>query len=139
MKAYPKLLSAGLVVGLVLRIWLALSDDGIYWPDEIHQSVEPAHRLVFGYGMVSWEFAEGARNWAFPGMVAGLLKVLSFWSADPRFYMRAAKCAFGILGVVAALGTYRLAKTAGRARGRPPRPVSHTPWRALSSIFHHAP
>ena len=63
--------------------------------------------------MVSWEFAEGARNWAFPGMVAGLLKVLSFWSADPQFYMRAAKCAFGILGVVAALGTYRLAKTAG--------------------------
>ena len=41
-----------------------LTDDGIYWPDEIHQSLEPAHRLVFGYGLIAWEFSDGARNWA---------------------------------------------------------------------------
>ena len=32
-----------------------------------YQSLEPAHRLVFGYGMLAWEFIEGARNWALPG------------------------------------------------------------------------
>src|SRR4051812_12748598 len=53
--------------GAALRIWLAWHDDGIYWPDEIYQSLEPAHRLVFGYGIVAWEFVEGARNWALPG------------------------------------------------------------------------
>lgn len=113
LKTSSKLLAAGLVVGLGLRIWLAVSDDGIYWPDEIYQSFEPAHRLLFGYGMVPWEFAEGARNWAFPGMVAGLLKALSLLSSEPQFYIRATKCAFGILGTIAALGTYRLARTAG--------------------------
>ncbi len=113
MKTPPKLLAAGLIVGLGLRVWLALSDDGIYWPDEIYQSFEPAHRLVFGYGLVPWEFSEGARNWAFPGMLAGLLKVLSLLDAGPQFYVRATKCVFGILGAIAALGTYRLARTAG--------------------------
>ena len=57
-------------VGAALRVWLALTDDGIYWPDEVFQSLEPAHRLVFGYGMRAWEFIEGARNWALPGVVA---------------------------------------------------------------------
>ncbi len=113
MKTSHKLLGVGLFVGLGLRIWLAVSDDGIYWPDEIYQSFEPAHRLVFGYGMVPWEFAEGARNWTFPGLLAGLLKVMSLLGAGPQFYVRAIKCVFGLLGAIAALGTYRLAKTAG--------------------------
>lgn len=63
--------------------------------------------------MIPWEFAEGARNWAFPGMVAGLLKALTLLSSAPEFYVRATKCVFGILGVIAAIGTYRLAMTAG--------------------------
>ncbi|HEX8822710.1 MAG TPA: hypothetical protein VF794_22475, partial [Archangium sp.] len=53
-------------VGAALRVWTALTDDGIYWPDEVFQSLEPAHRLVFGYGLKAWEFIEGARNWALP-------------------------------------------------------------------------
>lgn len=116
MKTPSKLLAAALIVGLGLRIWLAVSDDGIYWPDEIYQGLEPAHRLVFGYGMISWEYAEGARNLAFPGMVAGLLKALSLLSAAPQFYVRAVKCVFAVLGTIAALGTYRLARTAGAGR-----------------------
>ena len=48
------LLAAILVAGGAARIWLACVDDGIYWPDEVYQSLEPAHRLVFGPGLVSW-------------------------------------------------------------------------------------
>ena len=65
---------AALIAGLGCRLYVALTDHGIYWPDEIHQSLEPAHRLVFGYGFIAWEFAAGARNWAFPGFVAALMK-----------------------------------------------------------------
>ena len=64
------------------------TDDGIYWPDEIHQSLEPAHRLVFGYGLIAWEFVEGARNWAFPGFIAGLMSATAGLGGDsPQIYL----------------------------------------------------
>ena len=56
------LLAAVLAIGAALRVWLSFHDDGIYWPDEIYGSLEPAHRLVFGPGLISWEFIEGARS-----------------------------------------------------------------------------
>ena len=64
-----------LLAGGAIRVWLALNDDGIYWPDESYQGFEPAHWLVFGYGLIPWEFVDGMRNWAFPGFVAALLKI----------------------------------------------------------------
>src|SRR3989442_2829366 len=68
-------LGSVLFIGLAIRVWLSVNDDGIYWPDEIFQSLEPAHRLVFGYGLYAWEFVDGARNWAFPAFVAALFEV----------------------------------------------------------------
>ena len=81
------LLAVILSAGFVARVWLAWVDDGIYWPDEIYQSLEPAHRLVFGPGLISWEYGLGARTWALPGLVAAI-----FWMCqavgldDPRQY-----------------------------------------------------
>ncbi|MGZ6098480.1 MAG: hypothetical protein ACXWLL_08815 [Myxococcaceae bacterium] len=69
------LLLAALAAGAALRGWLAVSDQGIAWPDEIYQSLEPAHRLVWGRGWVPLEVREGLRTWALPGLVAGLLEV----------------------------------------------------------------
>jgi GPI mannosyltransferase 3 len=101
-------------VGAVLRAWLAVSDDGIYWPDEVYQSLEPAHRLVFGHGLVAWEFIEGARHWAFPGIVAGLLKISAIIGLDePRGYLTLVKLTFSLVGVSTALGSYLLAKAYG--------------------------
>jgi hypothetical protein len=98
----------------VLRGWLALSDDGIYWPDEIYQSLEPAHRLVFGQGFVAWEFIEGARNWTFPGIVAGLLKFSAVVGLDePRQYLDLVKLTCSLVGVATAYGTYLLARAYG--------------------------
>jgi hypothetical protein len=44
------ILIGSLAVGSAARASLALHDHGIFWGDEIHQSIEPAHRAVFGYG-----------------------------------------------------------------------------------------
>ncbi|MGA3119471.1 MAG: hypothetical protein ABSF69_01770 [Polyangiaceae bacterium] len=107
-------LVALLGLGLILRAWLCFHDDGIYWPDEIYQSLEPAHRLVFGYGLIPWEFAEGARNWAFPGLVAAILKVAALVGGDhPRHYLIAIRLVFSAIGMVTAWGTYRLARSCG--------------------------
>ncbi|MFT3706847.1 MAG: hypothetical protein QM817_04190 [Archangium sp.] len=67
------LLVFGLSVGIVARMVFAFSDDGMWWPDEFYQALEPAHRAVFGYGWQAWEFVDGARHWTLPGFVAGIL------------------------------------------------------------------
>jgi len=105
------LLLAALVVGAAIRIWLSLNDDGIYWPDEIYQSLEPAHRLAFGYGLVAWEFVKGARSWFLPGVLAGVLKISALFGADsPRQYLYPTRILFSALSILAAWGSYRLAR-----------------------------
>ncbi len=64
-----------LLLAAAARVWSAWSDQSIYWPDEIYQSIEQAHRLVYGYGLVPWEFQQGARSWLFPGALAALLEL----------------------------------------------------------------
>ncbi len=63
--------------GGLLRLWLAFDDHSIYWPDEIYQSLEQAHRLTFGSGLIPWEFRDGARSWLMPGFIAGIWKLAS--------------------------------------------------------------
>lgn len=107
----------GLAAGAVLRVWLALNDDGIYWPDEVYQSLEPAHWLVFGYGLLPWEFIDGMRNWAFPGFVAGLLALCRVVGIDdPRLYLTVVRLVFCAVSLGCAAGAYLLARaySAGR-------------------------
>jgi hypothetical protein len=104
-------------VGALFRCWVAFRDEGIFWPDEIYQSFEPAHRLVFGYGMVAWEFIDGARNWALPGFVALWLKFFAAIGLDrPAQYIHGVKAVFALMGAGTAWGVYRLARNAGATR-----------------------
>lgn len=58
-----------LVGALVLRLVL-VPGAGIYHPDELFQYLEQAHRLVFGPGIVPWEYRYGMRSWLLPDIVA---------------------------------------------------------------------
>ena len=96
------------------RIWLACVDDGIYWPDEVYQSLEPAHRLVFGHGLVSWEYGLGARTWALPGLVAALLWLCQAVGLDdPRQYLLAVRFAMCAIAVATAWAGYLLGRRFG--------------------------
>ena len=107
-------LALALFAGFVLRAVLGVPDDGIYWPDEIYQSLEPAHRAVFGYGLVAWEFVEGARHWAFPGLLAGILFVARALGIDaPGGYLPLVRVLFILVATATALGVHRLARTLG--------------------------
>ena len=108
------LLLAALAAGAALRGWLAVTDQGIAWPDEIYQSLEPAHRLVWGRGWVPLEFREGLRTWALPGLVAGLLEVFrGLGLSRPALYVPAAKGVFAAVGVLTGWATARLARRMG--------------------------
>src|SRR5207302_11491596 len=45
-------------------------------------SGDPAHRLVFGYGIVAWEFQLGMRSWTLPGTIAGLMQLSRVAATD---------------------------------------------------------
>ncbi len=106
------LLFLPMLVGGLLRLQVGAVDHGIFWPDEIYQSFEPAHALVFGHGLIPWEFVQGARNWALPGLVALLLKLCAIVGADqPAQYVVFVKEVFALVSLGAAWGAYRLARS----------------------------
>lgn len=71
----PSSLSLILSIAFALRlsVWVILPNT--HWNDEIFQVSEPAHRLVFGTGIVSWEWLLGIRSWLLPGVLAGLMTI----------------------------------------------------------------
>uniref|UniRef100_A0A6J0T323 Mannosyltransferase n=1 Tax=Pogona vitticeps TaxID=103695 RepID=A0A6J0T323_9SAUR len=51
-------------------------------PDEYWQSLEVAHRMVFGYGHLTWEWAEGLRSYLYPLLFASIYKALQLLQED---------------------------------------------------------
>jgi hypothetical protein len=72
-----KLILLGLFCGaaFVARVASAIVLPNIANPDEIYQTLEQAHRLVYGYGIVPWEFVVHERSWILPGGLAGIFKL----------------------------------------------------------------
>ena len=66
---YRALLLAVISAALLLRL-LALVPFSMHHPDEIFQYLEPAHRMVFGKGIVTWEFRYGMRGWLLPTLLS---------------------------------------------------------------------
>jgi hypothetical protein len=71
------------------------------WPDEIYQSLEQAHRAVFGYGIVPWEFRDAVRSWVFPGALAGLMAAGSPLGHDG--YLLVPRMALSLLSISPAI------------------------------------
>lgn len=109
----PALL-VGSLLFVLLRLPLALRDHGLFWPDEIHQTLEQAHRLVFGYGLIPWEFRDGARSWLIPGALAGIWKVaVAFGVSQAESLVVVAKLAVVGLGLLGQRAGIRLANRLG--------------------------
>jgi hypothetical protein len=103
-----------LLAALPIRAWAAVSDQGLFWPDEIYQSLEQAHRVAFGTGLVPWEFEKGARSWLFPGLIAGFWKVLAAVGVrDTLTLIVLAKLMVVAVGLVGIAASMRLAHRLG--------------------------
>jgi len=86
-----------ILLGVALRLVPTVLVPSINWGDEIFQTVEPAHRLVFGYGLVPWEFQLGMRFWLLPGVIAGLMEVSRIIGDGPQYYLGAVAIGLGVL------------------------------------------
>src|SRR5262249_19001948 len=75
----------------------------IHNPDEVFQTLEQAHRLVFGTGLVPWEFIYGTRSWVLPGALAGLMMLVSPFCAGPNCYIPFIGLVLAALGAASAL------------------------------------
>ncbi|XP_018020158.1 GPI mannosyltransferase 3 isoform X2 [Hyalella azteca] len=67
---------------LFLRFLSVIFVQTYFVPDEYWQSLEVAHRMVFGYGYLTWEWHECIRSIFFPGLFAVLYKVLAVLRLD---------------------------------------------------------
>jgi len=89
-------LLAALALG-ALPATLAVAQLGRLHPDEVYQSLEPAFFRVHGYGVLSWEWHQGLRNWAVPLVLAGLFRGAGVFGVTDAWTLR------GLIGVFLAL------------------------------------
>jgi GPI mannosyltransferase 3 len=99
-ESVPPELAGLLAAAFAIRLAVFYFVPNINWPDEIFQVMEPAHRLVFGGGVVSWEWVLGVRSWLLPGFFAGLMELGRLFGSGPlavnlpvEIFMVAAGCA----------------------------------------------
>ncbi|MDT7951503.1 MAG: hypothetical protein RQ966_08360, partial [Acetobacteraceae bacterium] len=61
--------------GFVARTFAAIAFSKLERSDEIFQNLEPAYRLLTGYGVVTWEWQDGIRSWLFPAFLSSIMSV----------------------------------------------------------------
>jgi len=91
-------LAALAALAILLRLQPILVEPSAVWWDEIFQTTEPAHRLVFGSGLVAWEFQFGVRSWLLPGLIAGLMELSRIVGDGPDYYLPVIAVGFASLG-----------------------------------------
>ena len=67
---------------LFFRIFNASLIKTFFVPDEFWQGPEIAHKIVFGYGYLTWEWKEGLRGWTSPLTIAASYKLLAVFGLD---------------------------------------------------------
>jgi GPI mannosyltransferase 3 len=99
---------AGLVLlAVALRLVPTVFQPSLNWGDEVFQTIEPAHRLVYGYGLVTWEFQLGLRSWLLPGTIAGLIEIARLLGDDvPQFYLPTIAVGLGCLSAAPVICAY---------------------------------
>jgi hypothetical protein len=85
---------------------VALLARGRLHADEIFQALEPASQLAFGFSERVWEWQAGVRNWAVPGLLAGLLRLVSALGATKPMTLAISVWTLG--GISYGLGTIAL-------------------------------
>ncbi len=106
-------LASILLLALALRLWVLATHTYLAHPDETFQYFEPAHRLVFGTGVITWEFLDGIRSWLLPGAIAGVMRVVSVFDTDPAAYILTCRLLFVLASLAVPYAGYRIGDRVG--------------------------
>jgi hypothetical protein len=92
-----------ILLAIGLRLVPIVLVPSMVWPDEIFQTAEQAHRLVYGSGLVPWEFQLGMRSWLLPGVIAALMELSRIAGDGPDYYLPLIAASFAVLAAVPVL------------------------------------
>lgn len=102
-----------LLLAFIVRWTAAMAFPNMLWPDEFWQSLEQGHRLVFGHGLVPWEFIEGIRSWIFPAALGALMWVTAGLGSGSLGYLAATSGALCLLACVPVYVAFRWSRRRG--------------------------
>lgn len=100
------------LVTLCIRIFNAFTIRTFFQPDEFYQALEPAHKLVFGYGYITWEWHERLRSALHPLLYSGGYMIVKKVLPDSMENLGVEIAPKLVSAAIAALGdtfTYRFA------------------------------
>jgi phosphatidylinositol glycan class B len=64
------------LIGLIWRVSIAILQLTAFAPDEYFQGPEVAHRVVYGYGHITWEWVAGLRSYLHPMLYVLMYRAL---------------------------------------------------------------
>jgi GPI mannosyltransferase 3 len=100
-----------LALAFAVRVAVGLSTDSVLQPDEVMQYLEQAHRLVFGPGMIPWEYDYGTRSWAPALFIAGILETVRRAGFDaPQVYQPVVKAVLSAVSLAIPYAAYRIGR-----------------------------
>ncbi|XP_066245017.1 GPI mannosyltransferase 3 [Euwallacea similis] len=100
------------LIFVLIRVLSVFIVQTFFVPDEYYQSLEVAHRLVFGYGHLTWEWHQGIRSYGYPLLFALLYKVLYTLGLDsPQVVIYVPRIAQALLSAYSDLCFYRWSGT----------------------------
>ncbi|KAL0269330.1 UNVERIFIED_CONTAM: hypothetical protein PYX00_007106 [Menopon gallinae] len=70
------------ILFLLYRLSSVILVQTAYVPDEYWQSLEVAHKMVFGYGYLTWEWKQGLRSYFYPFLISLFYKGLEYLKLD---------------------------------------------------------
>ncbi|KAL5533101.1 GPI10 [Sanghuangporus sanghuang] len=123
-----------ILIALASRILIALSTRTFFQPDEFFQSLEVAHRTVFGYGYLTWEWTSSPpiRSVFFPSLYIPVYWLLKVTRLDKgKLLIIAPKILQGVIASITDISTRELAR---QLLGD--RYVDTTYFLSLASFFH---
>lgn len=98
------------LVVLLVRVFNAFTIRTYFQPDEFYQALEPAHKLVYGYGYITWEWREKLRSAMHPLLYAAAYKLGNFVGEDASVYA-APKLVGAIVAALNDVFVFKFAKT----------------------------
>lgn len=100
----------GLLALAVLLRALNFDAFAMHHPDEVLQYIEPAYRLLWGEGIVTWEYRYGVRGWLLPWLLAGPMAIGQGIGGEALHGIIAARVAGAAIGLIPVVAAWHLGR-----------------------------
>jgi phosphatidylinositol glycan class B len=83
-------------------------------PDEVFQYLETAHRLLFGQGVITWEWRQGVRGWLLPLLTSVPMKLGAWLDPNGALYLILPNLMMVAVSLVTVVAAWRLGERLSR-------------------------